>query len=392
MEIVEKMRHFRVETHHPQGRFRILVTKKLPGTRWMEILTDDDCRVEVGNLEETINADGLKAWIGDSCHGVIGQLTEDWNEEVLETLKAAGGQVYSSYAVGYDNVDIEAASRLGLPVGNTPGILTEATAEMAAALTFAAARRVIEGDQMVRAGRFSGWQPDLLLGTLLRGKTLGVVGAGRIGTAYARMMMQGCRMNLLYFGRHTNEDLERFYDEFNTFLTQRNEKPLTISFVADLDELLVHADIISIHTPLDESTHHLINRERFSLMKRHAVFINTSRGAVVDEQALVEHCRENPDFRAGLDVFEFEPRLVEGLDALPNVVLTPHLGSATRWTREGMAVLAACNVVGILKGWPVWHTDDMEPFLSSARPKAVPSIVNAGRLNLPRYTDMTSSA
>ncbi|NOY05100.1 MAG: hypothetical protein GXO82_00450, partial [Chlorobi bacterium] len=168
-------------------------------------------------------------------------------------------------------------------------------------------------------------------------------------------------------------------------------KPLTVDYVTDLDRLLIHSDVISIHTPLDESTHHLIDRERFSRMKRHAVFVNTSRGAVVDERALVEHCRNNPDFHAGLDVFEFEPRLTEGLDTLPNVVLAPHLGSATRWTREGMAVLAARNVVGILNGWPVWHSDDMEIFLSDTPPEAVPSIVNADRLNLPRYSEKFSS-
>lgn len=390
METAAILEESHVETQNREGRFRILVTKNLPGKRWVEIFAANDCRVEIRNSRETIRAGELKAWIGDSCHGVVGQLTEDWNEELLETLKTAGGRVYSSYAVGYNNVDIDAASRLGIPVGNTPGILTEATAELATALTMAAARRIVEGDNMVRRGDFTGWQPDLLLGTLLRGKTLGVVGAGRIGSAYARIMIQAYRMNLVYFDRGPNEDLEMFIHDFNAFLVSRKEKPLECSYVADLDELLSNSDVVSIHTPLDKSTRHLINRERFALMRRHAVFVNTSRGAVVDEQALVEHCRKNPDFRVGLDVFEFEPRLTEGLDTLSNVVLAPHLGSATRSTREGMAVLAVRNVVGILNGWPVWDSDDMEPFLSDVPPMAVPSIVNADRLHLPRYSTLHS--
>ena len=143
------------------------------------------------------------------------------------------------------------------------------------------------------------------------------------------------------------------------------------------------ADCVSVHTVLDESTHHLINAERLALMKENAVLVNTSRGPVVDEAALVSHCRKHPDFRAGLDVFEDEPSLKPGLNELDNVVIVPHIASATRWTREGMATLAACNVAGILSGYPAWNQPDILSFLEGESPKAAPSIVNAKELGIP---------
>ncbi|MCK4821515.1 D-glycerate dehydrogenase, partial [bacterium] len=174
-------------THNPSGNRRVVVTKDLPGDRWLEILAKTDCKVEICTSTDVLSVEEIEAAIGERCDGAIGQLTEDWGEKLVVALKAAGGKVYSNCAVGYNNVDVDEATRQGIPVGNTPGVLTETTAEMAVALTFAAARRVVEADKFMRGGNYKGWLPTLFLGELFWHKTVGVIGAGRIGAAYARM-------------------------------------------------------------------------------------------------------------------------------------------------------------------------------------------------------------
>lgn len=372
-------------TVNPHGRRRVLVTKELPGTRWLQLLTADDCRVDVCASPSTLTASDIRAALAGGCAAVLGQLTEPWNADLLRVLKDAGGGVYANYAVGFDNVDVEAATRLGLPVGNTPGVLTQSTAELAVALTLAAARRIAEGDAYMRAGRFTGWHPTLLLGQLLERKALGVVGAGRIGVRYAQIMQSAYRMDVTYFDIRRSAELEDFSAAYSAFLEARGEQGLTCRRAASLDELLAEADVVSVHTALREETRHLLGREQFARMKRDAIFVNTSRGALHDEAALVDHCRTHPTFRAALDVYENEPAMCPGLSELPNVVVVPHLGSATGWTREGMAALAAANVLGILNNWPVWNRADIRPFLSASAPKAAPSIVNATELGLERY-------
>ena len=368
------------QIHNPEGSFRVVVTKALPGRRWLETLTRANCRVEICHSKLVLDTETIKAAIGRQCDGAIGQLTEPWGETLFETLKAAGGVAYSNYAVGYNNVDLEAATRAGIPVGNTPGVLTETTAEMAVALVFAAARHVGEAERFLRAGRYTGWLPDLFLGTLLQGKTLGIIGAGRIGEAVARMMVQGHGMQVIYHDLVANTGLEAFVADFNRFRVAQHLSPVGCRRAKSLDELLEAADCVSIHTVLDDTTHHLIDARRLALMKSDAILINTSRGPVVDEAALVDHCRRHPDFRAGLDVFEHEPAMAPGLAELTNVVIVPHIASATRWTREGMATLAACNVAGVLSGFPLWQQPDILPFLEKDPPHAIPSIVNAEAL------------
>lgn len=370
------------QVYNPEGARRVVVTKVLPGRRWLDILSAADCRIEVCRSTAVLDTAEIESAIGDRCQAVIGQLTESWGNALFEALRAAGGKAYSNYAVGYDNVDLAAAAAAGIPVGNTPGVLTETTAEMAAALTFAAARRVGEAERFLRAGRFSGWLPDLFLGTLLNGKTLGIIGAGRIGSAYARMMIQAHGMHLIYHNRTVNTDLEAFVAAYNRFRASLHQPPLTCRFTDSIENLLRTADCVGIHTVLDASTHHLIDARRLAMMKSDAILINTSRGPVVDEAALVSHCRRHPDFRAGLDVFENEPALAPGLADLDNVVIVPHIASATRWTREGMATLAACNVAGILCGYPLWDQPDTRPFLEDEPPHAIPSIVNARQLGM----------
>ncbi|MBW2078635.1 MAG: D-glycerate dehydrogenase [Deltaproteobacteria bacterium] len=371
--------------HNPSGSRRVVVTKELPGERWLEILAQADCRVEICTSTDILSAAEIEEAIGDRCDGAIGQLTEEWGQRLYTSLKTAGGKVYSNYAVGYNNVDVDAATERGIPVGNTPGVLTETTAEMAVALTFAAARRVVEADGFMRGGRFKGWLPALFLGELLWRKTVGVIGAGRIGAAYARMMVEGHKMNLIYYDLYQKKSLEDSVAAYGKFLQSQGEDPVTWRRAGSVEELLREADLVSLHPVLDETTHHLINRERLAMMKENAILVNSSRGPVIDEAALVDHCQEHPNFRVGLDVFEDEPEMKPGLAELQNVVIVPHIASATIWTREGMATLAASNVAGILMGYPAWQDRDISLFLTNNPPKAAPSIVNAKELGMPFY-------
>ncbi len=372
------------QIHNHNGSKRVIVTKLLPGKRWLGILTVADCRVEVCTSPDILTVDEIKTAIGDRCDGVIGQLTEAWDETLFAALAAAGGQAYSNYAVGYNNVNTDVATRHGIPVGNTPGVLTETTAEMAVALTVSAARRVVEADTFMRAGHYHGWLPTLFLGNLLKGSTVGVIGAGRIGTAYARMMVEGFKLNVVYYDLYQSKALESYIADYSEFLQAHGEAPVTCTRLASVEDVLKVADIVSLHPVLDATTHHLMNTERLGLMKENAILINASRGPVIDEAALVAHCQQHPDFRAGLDVFEDEPAMKPGLAELANVVIVPHIASATGWTREGMATLAASNVAGILNGYPVWQDqNNILPFLGDNPPKAAPSIVNAKELGLP---------
>jgi len=370
------------ETINPDGRWRVIVTKRLPGTEWIDILVGAGCRLEICSSDEILSGEEIASAIGDTCHGAIGQLTENWGKDLFTVFKKAGGIVYSNYAVGFNNIDLDAATRLSIPVGNTPGVLTETTAEMAVALTFATARRTGEAERYLRDGRYGGWLPTLFLGELLSRKTVGIIGAGRIGAAYGRMMAEGHKTDLLYFDPYPNQTLEDYIGDYSRFLESKGEPPVKCRRVESVEELLRESDCVSIHTTLDESTHHLIDARRLALMKENALLINTSRGPVIDEAALVRHCRRYTKFRAGLDVFEKEPQLADGLDHLENVVIVPHIASATRWTRNGMAMLAARNVSATLKGYPLWTKPDITPFLQSDSPQAVPSIVNAGELGL----------
>lgn len=365
------------EIHNPQGRRRVIVTKSLPGERWLERLQAVDARVEVCTDTRILHQHRILEAIGSRCDAAIGQLTERWDATLFEALAAAGGRAYSNYAVGFDNVDVAAATRSGIPVGNTPGVLTHATAEMAATLTLAAARRVVPADRHMRSGQFEGWLPTLFMGEQLRGKTLGLLGAGRIGRAYARIMVEGFGMHLSWYDPAPLDAISTWISALNRYRRERGEIELRQERTSSVEQVLSCSDVVSLHMPLTPDTHHLLDATRLALMKPNAVLVNTSRGPVVDEAALVRHCERNPQFRAGLDVFEEEPRMKPGLEALENVVIVPHIASATVWTREAMATLAATNVAGLLSAHPAAPTEmPVTDFLQAVSPALVPSVVN----------------
>ena len=376
-----------LSTSGPSSGPRVLVTKPLPGTRWLELLHRAGCRVDVVTNGQTIlSVDEITSLIGKDCAGVLGQLTEDWGDTLFKALKDAGGQVYSNYAVGYNNVDVGAATKHGVPVGNTPGVLTETTAELAAALTLSAARRVVEADVFMRGGLYKGWLPDLFIGSLLQGKTVGIVGAGRIGIAYAKMLVEGHKMDVVYYDPFPKPDFEAYVQGYGEFCAKHGERKVSCRRV-ELEELFKVSDVISLHCLLTPETKHLVDARALGMMKKDTVLVNAARGPVINEADLVKHLQANPDFRVGLDVFEDEPLMAPGLDTCPNAVIVPHIASASMWTRSAMATLAAANVAERIAGNPV-HADVgnvVEKFVDAdfeSVPRKSPSIVNAKELGL----------
>jgi len=310
--------------------FRVFVTRLIPekGINLLKIFCQT---VEINPYDRSLTHDELLHHVKDS-DAILTMLSDEIDARLInETVKL---KVIANYAVGYDNIDIKTATERGIFVTNTPGVLTDSTADMAWALLFSITRRVVEGDKYTRAGKFVGWEPMLLLGGDLVGKTLGIVGAGRIGTAMA-MRSLGWLMKVLYTSRSSR----------NTVL----EESLCARRVS-LDTLLRESDYVSIHAPLTGETRHMIGAKELSLMKRTAYLINTARGAVIDEEALVNALKNKQIAGAGLDVYEEEPKLKPGMKELDNVVLAPHLGSATIETRTRMAVIAAENIISVLKG------------------------------------------
>ena len=307
---------------------KIFVTRKIP-KKGLELLSKHH-EVEVSPHDRVLTK---KEIIEDlkGKDGLLCLLTDKIDREVIESESKL--KMIANYAVGYNNIDVKTATKNKIPVSNTPGVLTDTTAEMAWALLFSAARRIVEGDKFTRKGKFKGWEPMLMLGQDIHKKTLGVIGAGRIGTAFA-MKSKGFDMKVFYYDEKRNEKLEK---ELNA------EK-------VELKTLLKESDFISIHVPLLESTKNMIGEKELKSMKKTAVIVNTSRGPVVDEKALSKALKENWIFSAGLDVYENEPEINDELLKLDNVVLQPHSASASIETRTKMAVIATENMIQGLKG------------------------------------------
>jgi len=267
----------------------------------------------------------------ESSDGLLCLLNDRVDGEAIRRMKKM--KVIANCAVGFDNIDLRAATRRGIMVTNTPGVLTEATADLTWALILSTARRIPEADRFLRADNYKEWGLMLLLGQPVYGKTLGLVGAGRVGTAVAHRA-KGFAMRILYYDPVRNEKLE----------TETGAQRV------DLITLLKEADIISIHVPLDKTTRHLIGAKEFAIMKPTAILVNTARGPIVDERALIKALKAKRIAGAGLDVYEHEPKVPRELKSFQNVVLLPHIGSATLETRTRMAVLAAENLVAALDG------------------------------------------
>jgi glyoxylate reductase len=308
---------------------RVFVTYRIPeaGLR----LLREQAELIVNEEDRFLNEEEIISRARDA-EALITLLQDPITARVIEALPRL--KIIANYAVGYNNIDVEAATRRGVVVTHTPDVLTDATADLTMALILAVARQVVAADRFVREGRFTGWKPELWLGMELRGKTIGIVGMGRIGYAVARRAV-AFGMEVIYHNRRPANPTLAY---------------LVGARYVSLQELLEQADVVSLHCPLTPQTRHLIDRHALERMKPTAILINTARGPVVDEAALAEALRQGRLAGAGLDVFEEEPRVHPDLLSLPNVVLTPHIGSATREAREQMAIMCAQSVIAALSG------------------------------------------
>lgn len=307
---------------------KIFVTRKIPepGLDFLRKYHEIEVNPQERVLSKKEIIQGLKGKDGLLC-----LLTDIIDKEIIESEPNL--KMIANYAVGYNNIDVKTATKHKILVSNTPDVLTDTTAEMAWALLFSVARRIVEADRFTRQGKFKGWAPMLMHGQDVTGKTLGVIGTGRIGTAFA-LKSKGLKMNILYYDRVKNKQIEE-----ELFAKK-----------VELDRLLKESDFISLHVPLLTATYHLIGEKQLKIMKKTAILINTSRGPIVDEKALVKALKNNWIFGAGLDVYEHEPQINKELLKLDNVILQPHSASATTETRTKMAIIAAKNMITGLKG------------------------------------------
>ncbi|MDP3785164.1 MAG: D-glycerate dehydrogenase [bacterium] len=313
---------------------KIFVTRKI-SEAGIRKLQEAGYEVEVNPVDKVLSKDELISFLKKGKYdAVLALLTDKLDADVFEV---AGSQckIFANMAVGFDNVDVAAAKASGIMIANTPGVLTDTVAEHTFALMLAIARRIAEADRFSRAGKFKGWEPLMLLGTDVSQKTLGVLGLGRIGSRVAHHGARGFDMKVLYYDVKRNEEFEQ---EFGA------------KFCPTVEEVLKEADFVSVHVPLLPATRHLINAERLALMKKTAYLVNTSRGPVIDEKALAQALKTGVIKGAAIDVFENEPLIEPELMKLENVILTPHIASATEETRAKMAELAAENIIAVLSG------------------------------------------
>ncbi|MBI4144754.1 D-glycerate dehydrogenase [Candidatus Woesearchaeota archaeon] len=307
---------------------RVFVSRHFPGEGIA--LLKKSCDVRIGVMKGTCPRKKLlqgAKW----ADAIVTLLTDKVDAEVYDQNPRL--KIVANYAVGFDNIDLAEATKRGVLVTNTPGAQTESVAEHAIGLMMVLGKRIREADAFMRAGKYKGWDPDLLLGTEFDGKVCGVIGVGRIGSIFVKFA-KALGMSIIYNDVVRSPDIEQKYDA----------KPV------DINTLLKQCDVISIHVPLMPSTRHLINAGHLKLMKKTAFLINTSRGPVIDETALVSALKRRQIGGAGLDVYEFEPKLVPGLAKLDNVVLTPHIASATWEARDSMSRIAAQCVLAAFKG------------------------------------------
>lgn len=312
---------------------KVYITRRIPEIaveKLKEAGHDVDVSPEDKVLEKSELITNLKK---EEYDAVLCLLTDSIDGEVFDAAPKA--KIFANYAVGYNNINMADAKERDVMISNTPGVLTNTVAEHAFGLLLSAAQRIAEGDRFTRAGKYVGWAPLLMLGNDISGKTLGVVGLGRIGSRVSHHAVRGFDMKVIYYDVKRNEEFESEYGA---------------EFRENVEDVLKEADLVTVHVPLLDSTIHLINEDRLRMMKPTAYLVNTSRGPIVDEKALVKILKEKVIRGAALDVYEEEPKLASGLAELENVTITPHAASATEGTRGKMAELAANNIIAALAG------------------------------------------
>ena len=313
----------------------VVVTRRLPDPVHQALTREFDARLNPD--DRPLSADGLREALG-SADALLTTVTDKVTADVLATEPRRAGLV-ANFGVGFNNIDIEAAKARGIAVSNTPDVLTDATADLAMTLLLMVARRTGEGERHLRGGQWTGWRPTHMMGTHVTGKTLGLVGMGRIARAVAHRAHHGFGMRILFHDPYPPPP-----DVARALGAERRET---------LEEVLREADFVSLHCPATPETRHLINRDRLALMRPEAYLVNTARGDVVDEAALVEALTARRIAGAGLDVYEREPQVTQALTVMDNVVLLPHLGSATTETRVAMGMRAFENLQLFFSGKPL---------------------------------------
>lgn len=312
---------------------KILITHKIP-ENGIQMLKDRGYEVDINDKNHLLSREELIETLKNKEYdAVLSFLTDPIDASVFDSAPSV--KLFSNYAVGFNNIDINEAKNKGIAVTNTPGMSSETVAEHTVALILALTTRTVEGDGFMRKGLYEGWDPMLFWGMDLKGSTVGILGAGRIGVRVGNILRYGFDMNVIYYDVCRNEQFEENSDAV---------------YFDNLEEVIKRADVLTIHVPLLPTTHHLINSDRLKMMKKTAYLVNTSRGPVLDENALVSALENNLIAGAGLDVFEFEPKTAEGLEKFSNVVLTPHIASSTQKTREQMAQTAAQNIIDFFEG------------------------------------------
>ncbi len=310
---------------------QIYITRKIPETG-LKLLREKGIKFDMGTSKvPPTKKEIIKALKKKKYDGVISFLTDPLDKEVFDACPTA--KVFANFSVGYNNVDLDEVKKRNICISNTPGTSATAVAEHTVALMLALTTRLVEGDEFMRKGKYKGWDPELFIGTDMKGKVIGLIGAGQIGTEVAKILHYGFGSQILYSDISQNVEL----DNIEGTIRKTTE------------EILREADIVSLHIPLLPTTHHLINKESLSTMKKTAFLINTSRGSIVNEKALVEALKNDIIRGAALDVFEFEPKLTKGLSKLSNIVLTPHIASARQSARDMMAEIAVKNIVSALE-------------------------------------------
>lgn len=332
--------------------FKIFITRPIPEAG-IKLLRDKGYEILVNEAARDRGAEKEEILIGvKSADALLPTLTEKIDAQIMDAGKPSL-KIIANMAVGFNNVDLEAATKRGIMVTNTPGVLTETVAEHTFALMLALSHRIVEADKFTRAGLYRAWGPMLLLGSDLSGKILGVVGLGRIGSRVAYHAVKGFGMKVLYTDVKRDENFERelvVEGSADSRIANRSGIAVGAQFFENINDLLPHCDYISLHVPLTGSTLHLIDERRLKLMKTSAYLINTSRGPIIDEKALVKALKDGWIRGAAIDVFENEPKIEPGLLKLNSLILTPHIASATQETRNKMAELAAKNIIETLEG------------------------------------------